>query len=125
MRKITREAADAFWAGKLFLRRGNGSTEVSVEGNTVTLLLHGSPIARRSGSRLEISAAGHPTQTTKDRLSGVLRHYACSIWQRNFVWYCTTKVDGFALVSMETGRGRWTLVHPGSDLEQLANCERA
>jgi len=129
MRKITKEAAEAFWSGKPFQRRGNGATTVIVDDTTVLLLLHDNPIARRPrhSERLEISAAGHPGPTTKGRLNGVLCRLRLHIWQEAFVWHCLSLVPDplvphirLRTITLETGKGAWTLVYAGSDLEQLA-----
>ena len=71
MRKITRDAAMAFACYEKF---SQSNTRVLVkDGGTVTLLLHGNPIARREGGQLSISLAGWDTLTTRERLGGLLR----------------------------------------------------
>ena len=131
MRNITANATEAFWAGKKFRKGGSGETEVEVDDAEVTLLLHGSVIARRprNGTSLEISAAGWSTLTTKERLNGVLQRLGYGIWQSNFVWYCNVPFDhplhsgqseDRETIQFDTSRGAWTLIHPGSDLERLA-----
>mgnify|MGYP001548219305 CR=1 FL=1 len=64
MRKITRQAFDAFVAGKSFRKSGNGETETNGE----ALKLHGNTIAKKDGARVLISLAGWNTVTTRERL---------------------------------------------------------
>ena len=68
-RKITTDVTKNFWARKA-CRKTN--TEVVVDGNTVTLILHGNAIARLTDDALEIRTAGWATVTTKERLNGIL-----------------------------------------------------
>jgi hypothetical protein len=75
MRKVTEQIAHAFRAGRR-LTVSNTATD----GNTVTL--HGNPIARKVGSRLEISLAGWPTNTTHERINGILRVFGSSFGVR-------------------------------------------
>ena len=75
MRAITQKMVDAFWAGKS-ARKDN--TEVCVIRDAeVHFYLHGNLIARRPlhGTRLEISCAGWQSNTTKERLNGLLRRH--------------------------------------------------
>lgn len=73
MRKVSQEAVWAFYAGRGF-RSGNTAVEVwhTESGDMVTLFLHGNAIARLGGvrhDRLEVSLAGWPTATTRERLN--------------------------------------------------------
>ena len=123
MRMITQMMADAFWAGKPKCRSGNGATEVYIHEGTVYLSLHGSDIARRpvDSRRLEISSSSYQTNTTKDRLNGVLNKVGAGIYQTNFVWYFSPG-DGGETVEMPSRS--WLVAHHGSDLEQLADVKR-
>jgi len=63
MRKVTQEIANAFRQGRK-LTKGNTSTD----GNSIWL--HGNKIVRRNeGGEVEISFAGWPTVTTRERLN--------------------------------------------------------
>ena len=83
MRKVTRNAATAFWAGT----PGNfGNTTVTLDDGEVVMLLHGREIARwvRSlGSPLawlQLSDGGHPwSGTTQERINGLLTVSPCEV----------------------------------------------
>lgn len=64
-RKVTQNVVAAFIAGTA-RTEGNTSTDGTV------FFLHGNPIARKNGGRLEISFAGWVTATTAERLNGIL-----------------------------------------------------
>lgn len=122
MRKITEEAVEAFALGR-DMKKGN--TEVrsgawcrEAHGYDSILFLHGSAIARRLGSRVEISACGYATATTKERLAGVCDRYGAMLWQRKGHWYV---LIGTMPSTMDISAGAWTRISEGSDLEQLAN----
>ena len=129
MRQITEDAVAAFMAGRAF-RRDN--TEVEVTKKSVILYLHGSPIARKTGSRVEVSTAGWKTNTTKERLNGVLSafdrpmqsNYA-RIWQRRGQWHMTAPATGWRPVEIEADGNDWHVVSYGSDLERLAQVGKA
>ncbi len=70
MRKITKQAVNAFMAGDFF-RLDN--TEVYCEaGGTMVMLLHGNPIARRNGKDVQVSTGGWGTRTTLERINAIL-----------------------------------------------------
>ena len=122
MRDITRKSLDAFFSGKEFKR---DNTEVSVNSSRsglVILYLHGNAIARRplQGERVEVSAAGWATSTTKERLNGLMSRVGSGIWQEDFVWYYSAPYYKPSQV-FNTSKGHWTVVREGSDLEQLAD----
>lgn len=86
MRKITKLAVNAFIAGRSFK---SGNTEVTVENGQSCLKLHGNVIARYSDADgLFITDAGWQTNTTKERLNGIL---GVNIQQKNWVWYLNGK----------------------------------
>jgi len=95
MRKITREAVEAFNNNFPFSK---GNTVVFVSETQTTLRLHGSSIARKREGKLEINPCGCLTNTTKERLNGLPN---VSISQKNLVWY----LNGIELAS-----DSWTLV---------------
>ena len=67
MRKITEEAYVAFNNRKKFKKR---NTEVIVDGGDVYLELYGHCIAKKDGDGfIDVTLAGHPTNTTIERLS--------------------------------------------------------
>jgi hypothetical protein len=99
MRKVTREISDAFIAGK-----------AKTIGNTITdgkkIWLHGNAIARRNeNGSIEISSAGWQSNTTKERLNGLLTRLCLNkgIHQKNWQWYLNGK-------EFSTERGQWTNV---------------
>ena len=68
MRKVTQEAVSAFQAGRKYK---NGATRVNQRIGGVELLLHGNIIAKDVGDGLQVSLAGWPTATTRERLNGL------------------------------------------------------
>ena len=84
MRKITREACQAFECQRDFKR---GNTEVvRFINNEVNMeyRLHGNLIAYSNSKGLFISNAGWFTNTTKERLNGLT---GVNIHQKDYVWY--------------------------------------
>lgn len=71
MRKVTRDAVNAFDANRKFSR---GSTAVVVKGGDVMYTLHGHIIAqKRIGSHyVVIDTCGWDTVTTRERLNGLI-----------------------------------------------------
>ena len=71
MKKIDTAAAQAFYARKPFSR---GNTTIAVEGDIVTMRLHGHVIARMNNkdNTLALTLADHNTMTTRARLNGIL-----------------------------------------------------
>jgi hypothetical protein len=92
MRKITVSAVSAFFAGVPF---SSGNTAVTVNSSLqcTSMLLHGHIIAVRypTTGHIYISDGGWQTNTTKERLNGILENVgitgACKIGQKDFVWY--------------------------------------
>lgn len=86
MRKITDEAQRAFYAGYHFKK---DNTEVVCNGNERRFYLHGHCIAKRIiGDGLYLSHCGWKTNTTKERLNGILSSYRSAwIYQKDFQWY--------------------------------------
>ena len=82
MRKITRDAVDAFMRRESFKR---SNTQVVVHPENTHLYLHGNPIAIVDLlGCIKITNAGYQTNTTKERLNGIP---TVSIVQKNFQWY--------------------------------------
>lgn len=81
MRKITKQAIQAFLNGESF---NSGNTKVITAANTTKLLLHDTCIARIDSHGMAINPQGYCTKTTKERLNALPR---VSLVQRNFTWY--------------------------------------
>jgi hypothetical protein len=86
MRQITDLAQKAFHAGYDFKK---DNTEVVCNGNERKFYLHGNCIAKKIlGDGLYLSHCGWTSNTTKERLNGILSSYRNScIYQKNFQWY--------------------------------------
>lgn len=88
MRKVTKETAVAFNYNRE-IKMSN--TSVKRVGQDTFFYLHNNLIAKKIDGKLFISNAGWQSNTTKERLNGIL--YYCSneahIWQKNFQWYIT------------------------------------
>lgn len=88
MRKITREATQAFINSRPYR---NSNTMVTIENNRTYLYLHQNLIAHKdSQGNVKISDAGWATNVTKERLNAVIDHYcgpAARIYQRQWQWY--------------------------------------
>jgi hypothetical protein len=86
MGKITQEATQAFHAGYEFKK---DNTEVICSGNERKFYLHGNCIAKKIlGDGLYLSHCGWTSNTTKERLNGILSSYRNScIYQKNYQWY--------------------------------------
>jgi len=85
MRKITREAVEAFDCNYSYK---SGNTEV-IEGTNKELKLFGHTIAKRD-KRVYITNAGYPTATTKERLSGLLDRFKmtdCKVFIKDYSMY--------------------------------------
>ena len=84
MRIITKEIVKAFMNGE-----GRSIGNSSTDGKT--MLLHGHTIARKTGVYVQINNCGYETNTTKERLNGLLDYIGLKdshrIYQRNFEWY--------------------------------------
>ena len=96
MRKITREAYEAFISKEPFAK-SNTAVHVAEDGD-VALFLHGNIIAKQVGGTLSITSAGYPTNTTKERLNafpGVSIHQKKGVWFLNDIFW----------------DGSWTEVH--------------
>ena len=119
MRKITRLAARAFIEGREF-HRDNTSVVIAQTGygDVKRLLLHGNIIAiqdlfsntrdpskslKRTKGNLQITLAGWPTVTTRERLNGLLTEMGKreGIWQRNHEQYYGTHEDNRVISSSE------------------------
>lgn len=86
MRKITEEATRAFHNGYDFKK---DNTEVVKNEDGIRFYLHGNCIAKKVyGDGLYLSHCGWETNTTKERLNGILYPYQDRyIYQKDFQWY--------------------------------------
>mgnify|MGYP003652679481 FL=1 len=119
MRKITKLAARAFIEGREF-RRDNTSVVIAQTGygGVKRLLLHGNIIAiqdlfsntrdpskslMRTKGNLQITLAGWPTTTTRERLNGLLTELGKreGIWQHKHEQYYGTHEDNIEINSNE------------------------
>ena len=99
MRNITKQIAQAFIEGRTAKFSNTAST-----GNALTL--HGNTIATREHGTIQISSAGWQTNTTKERLNGLLTLLGIQygITQKDWVWYLNGTVmdsDAFYIVTPE------------------------
>lgn len=69
MRHITEKAVDAFMTNDKFNKQ---NTKVVLFKDDVELKLHGHTIAYKDGADIKVSFCGYPTNTTKERLNGLL-----------------------------------------------------
>jgi hypothetical protein len=99
MRKVTENAVKHFKNLRAF---NSSNTRVSILNGYATLCLHDNEIAsyyfKNAGKNsLIIEDAGWRTNTTKERLNGILEEFDLGyIHQKNFQWYFTNK-DGVTL----------------------------
>lgn len=85
MRLITKEMVQAIKYRENF-RKGN--TTVEIFNGTAFVYLFGNNIAQVSEKDIFISTCGWETNTTRERLNGILSAYGLDkINQKNFVWY--------------------------------------
>lgn len=84
MRKITKLASIAFWAGKSF---SLDNTTVKVSSDKIEMYLHGNLIARKDLTGLYVTDAGWKTGTTKERINGILSNIGKSVYQKKGEWF--------------------------------------
>lgn len=88
MRKITKESVKAFFNAERYFKN---NTRTEVLPNVTILYLHDNPIAYRYNNpnrTLSISNCGWFSNTTKERLNGILNHIGhAGIYQKNFSWF--------------------------------------
>lgn len=86
MRKITKQATEAFLNSKKF---NSKNTSVQIAGNVVYLKLHDNPIAKLENGKIFVTSAGWETNTTKDRLNGIP---GVHVSQFRYQWYLNGKL---------------------------------
>lgn len=88
MRKITKESVKAFFNAERYFKN---NTRTEVRPNVTILYLHNNPIAYRYNNperTLSIQNCGWFSNTTKERLNGILTHIGhAGIYQKNFSWF--------------------------------------
>ena len=86
MKKITLEMCHAMEQGKE-MKKAN--TQVEYGSTAMYAYLHGNLIATVTTERLYLRSGGWQSNTTKERLNGLLTWYGLpyAIVQRNFIWY--------------------------------------
>ena len=89
MRKITKQIAEAFKNGKSLTIKNTKTDGQSV-------WLYGNMIARKTDNGLEVSLAGWPTVTTRERVSGICQvmDKNLRIVQRDHVQYAVSLSSG-------------------------------
>lgn len=90
MRKITKEATIAFFNNQNYK---NSNTQVIATKDYVELRLYNNIIAFKNTSGTYISDAGWKTNTTKERLNGILNQFSKSLFQKNGIWYLKSNND--------------------------------
>ena len=84
MRNITEQTVSAFYDGVNFKK---DNTRVENRNGEIFLYLHNNMIAHLQGVELFISTCGWETNTTKERLNGLLYKYCLGrIQQKSGVW---------------------------------------
>lgn len=87
-RKITTQSVQAFVNGENF---SSSNTMVVVDGKNVYLKLHGHTIAKRTKNGVYVSHCGYETNTTKERINGVINEVCNArengMFQKNWVMY--------------------------------------
>lgn len=87
MTKITIESVAAFLDGQNYK---SGNTRVDASGLVIDLFLHENLIAKKHPNKqIEITNAGWFSNTTKERLNGILSHFMADIKQKDGNWYLT------------------------------------
>lgn len=99
MRKVTRDAIQAFNAGRVGSFGSNTRVELSPLGHMLVLKLHNNAIARKDveTGQVEVCDGGWQSNTTKERLNGL---QGVSVNQKNFVWF----------LNGEEWDGSWTAI---------------
>lgn len=118
MRKVTREITDAFFA-----RRSRKCGNTRTDGTTIWL--HGNAIARHADNGdIEITLAGWDTLTTHERLNGIGRRLAFSVFRDRGVTKVSnyTRDERLAIVwqdAVEMPHGEW--INPIKFVSQFAD----
>lgn len=84
MRKITEQATTAFFNNQNYK---NSNTQVISDGVYTELRLHDNIIAYRTNHGIFVSNAGWKTNTTKERLNGILNRLEKRLYQAKGQWF--------------------------------------
>ena len=104
MRAITKQSVGAFVNARPFK---SGNTRVEVRNGEVFFYLFDNMIAHKYEGGLYVTTCGWKSNTTKERLNGILRAYNLgSIFQNDFVWYLNA---GYEDVGREFNNKRFEL----------------
>ncbi len=87
MRKITEESVYAF-------KRGYHYKKSNTEVTPGAFYLHGNKIAKKRDGDVLVSDGGWQSNTTKERLNGILSSYGLAVIQRDWNWYIVK--EGFS-----------------------------
>lgn len=87
MRKITKDIANAMYARKNTIKDNSQVRYFSDTGLTVVYLLDNVIADYDHKGELRIFDGGYRSNTTKERLNGLLHGTNFSIYQKNFEWY--------------------------------------
>lgn len=101
MRKITKEAVNAFFSG-VYYKKDN--TEVKHNEGMSFFYLHGNCIATLKKDELYLSHCGWSSNTTKERMNGILSNLNIKpIYQKNWNWYYGGGIlfDGNAIIKIK------------------------
>lgn len=104
MRKVTRETVNAFF-NNYPLSKGNTITAAG------KYYLHGNLIAYFDNDKnLVLNNCGWASNTTKDRLNGILKHLGHEgIKQKNYVWYLNGEAwNGREAIIFKSGQWQYT-----------------
>lgn len=86
MRKITSNASNAFWNSESF-KESNTRVDVGEYNAIPTLVLYRTVLAVLDGRVLRLYNGGYTTNTTKERLNGILKRIGHRVFQKSFEWF--------------------------------------
>lgn len=95
MRKITKESVEALLNGTEFNKQNMSVGRNTHDTGCVTMKLHGNTIAQRIGDTIKLKDGGYQSNTTKERLNGILESINSDlrVKQINYVWYVVNTKD--------------------------------
>ena len=96
MRKITEQAVRAFRNNEEFKKDNTQICKGTHDSGALFFKLHNNTIAMKVGDTIKIKDAGWQTNTTKERLNGILEECGSGysfIFQKDFQWYLNRHGD--------------------------------
>ena len=95
MRKITKESVLALLNGTEFNKQNMSVTRNRHDSGCITMRLHGNTIAQKIGDTIRLKDGGWQTNTTKERLNGILELIGSDlrVKQKDFAWYVVSFND--------------------------------